>query len=89
MALNKPIATDFGVSASYWNIGAAQEDFKGGGVHLTLYGYVDEAARQAGKQPLVSGQVQLIGEHYVPEAGRAAWYKALKALPEWEGAEDI
>lgn len=88
MALNKSIVTDFGVSATYWNIGAAQDDFKGRGVTLTLYGYVDEAARQAGKQPLVSGQAQLVGEHYVPEAGRAAWYEALKMLPEWAGATD-
>ena len=30
MALIKTVETDFGIPATYWNIGAVQEDFKAG-----------------------------------------------------------
>lgn len=88
MALKKAIPTDYGVNAEYWNIGAAQEDFKGAGLHLTLYGYLDAAARQAGKQPLAAYTVQLTGDDYSPDAQRADWYGKLKGKPEWADAED-
>lgn len=88
MALKKATPTDFGVSAEYWNIGAAQEDFKGCGVTLTLYGYLDAAAREAGKQPLAAYQIQLAGDDYRPDGQRADWYGKLKSKPEWADAED-
>jgi hypothetical protein len=78
MALLKPIPTDFGaeVLACYWNIGAVQEDFKGQGTEVTFYGYASKEAREAGKQPLSAGKVQIAGEEYVAGADRAPYTRS-------------
>ena len=88
MALIKIVDTDFGVQASYWNIGAVQEDFKGKGTQVTVYGYVSEEARAADKQPLSAAQVTFAGEEYVAGADRATLYSLLKQKPEFAGATD-
>ena len=88
MALIKSIDTDFGIPASYWNIGAVQEDFKGKGTEVTFYGYANEQARLDGKQPLSAGKVQIAGDEYVAGADRAALYAIIKQRPEFEGATD-
>jgi hypothetical protein len=88
MALIKAIMTDYGVNSEYWNIGAVQEDFKGKGTEVTFYGYASKEAREAGKQPLSAGKVQIAGEEYVAGADRAALYSIIKQKPEFEGAED-
>lgn len=88
MALIKSIETDFGISAEYWNIGAVQEDFKGKGTEVTFYGYANKEAREAGKQPLSAGKVQIAGDEYVAGADRAALYAIIKQKPEFEGAVD-
>ena len=88
MALIKSIDTDFGIPATYWNIGAVQEDFKGKGTEVTFYGYANEQARLDGKQPLSAGKVQIAGDEYVAGADRAALYAIIKQRPEFEGAVD-
>jgi len=88
MALIKSIPTDFGISASYWNIGAVQEDFKGRGTEVTFYGYASKEARLDGKQPLSAGKVQVAGDEYVAGADRGALYAIIKQRPEFEGALD-
>ena len=88
MALIKSVDTDFGIPATYWNIGAVQEDFKGKGIEVTFYGYASQEARQADKQPLSAGKVQITGDEYVAGADRAALYVIIKQKPEFEGAED-
>lgn len=88
MALIKFIPTDYGIDASYWNIGAVQEDFKGRGTEVTFYGYASKEAREAGKQPLSAGKVQITGDEYVAGADRAALYSIIKQRPEFEGAQD-
>jgi hypothetical protein len=88
MALLKSIDTDYGIPAEYWNIGAVQEDFKGKGTEVTIYGYASKQARDAGKQPLSAGKVQIAGGDYVAGADRAALYLFLKQKPEFEGAKD-
>jgi hypothetical protein len=88
MALIKSIDTDFGIPATYWNIGAVQEDFKGRGTEITFYGYANEQARTDGKQPLSAGKVQIAGEDYIAGADRAALYEIIKQRPEFEGAQD-
>ncbi len=88
MALIKSVDTDFGIPASYWNIGAVQEDFKGKGTEVTFYGYASKEARDAGKQPLSAGKVQIAGDEYVAGADRAALYAIIKQKPEFEGAVD-
>lgn len=88
MAIIKSIPTDFGVEASYWNIGAVQEDFKGKGTEVTFYGYASKEAREDGKQPLSAGKVQLAGDEYVVGADRATLYAVIKQRPEFQGAID-
>ena len=88
MALIVSIDTDFGIPASYWNIGAVQEDFKGQGTEVTFYGYASKEARLEGKQPLSAGKVQIAGEEYVAGADRSALYAIIKQRPEFQGAKD-
>jgi hypothetical protein len=88
MALIKAIDTDFGIPATYWNIGAVQEDFKGKGTEVTFYGYANKEAREAGKQPLSAGKFQIAGAEYSAGADRAALYAIIKQRPEFDGAED-
>ena len=88
MALIKEIMTDYGVPALYWNIGAVQEDFKGQGTEVTFYGYASKEARDAGKQPLSAGKLQISGDEYVAGADRAALYSIIKQKPEFNGAID-
>jgi hypothetical protein len=88
MALIKSVDTDYGIPAVYFNIGAVQEDFKSQGTEVTFYGYASKEARDAGKQPLCAGKVQLSGAEYVAGADRAALYAIIKQKPEFEGAED-
>jgi len=88
MALIKEIDTDYGIPASYWNIGAVQEDFKGKGTEVTFYGYASKEARDAGKQPLSAGKMQVAGNEYVAGADRAALYVIIKQRPEFDGAVD-
>lgn len=88
MALSKSIPTDFGIDATYWNIGAVQEDFKGKGTEVTFYGYASKEARDQGKQPLSAGKVQIASDEYVAGADRNTLYQIIKQKPEFEGAED-
>ena len=88
MALLKSIDTDYGIPATYWNIGAVQEDFKGQGTEVTFYGYASKEARDAGKQPLSAGKLQLSGNEYVAGANREQLYAIIKQKPEFEGAVD-
>jgi hypothetical protein len=88
MALIKSIDTDFGIPATYWNIGAVQEDFKGRGTEVTYYGYANKQAREEGKQPLSAGIVQIAGDEYIAGADRQALYAIIKQRPEFEGAQD-
>jgi 3-isopropylmalate dehydratase small subunit len=86
MALIKSIDTDFGIPATYWNIGAVQEDFKGKGTEVTFYGYASKEAYTQGKQPLSAGKVQVTGEEYIAGADRATLYAIIAKKPEFEGA---
>ena len=88
MAIVKSIDTDFGIPAAYWNIGAVAEDFKGRGTEVTFYGYATREAREAGRQPLAAGKVQITGTDYVAGADRATLYATLKQRPEFAGALD-
>jgi len=88
MALLKSIDTDYGIPAIYWNIGAVQEDFKGQGTEVTFYGYASKETREAGKQPLSAGKVQINNDEYVAGANREQLYAIIKQKPEFEGAVD-
>jgi hypothetical protein len=88
MAILKTIQTDYGVPAEYWNIGAVQEDFKGQGTEVTLYGYATAEARRLNLQPLSAGKVQLTGADYIAGADRATLYSIIKQRPEFENCID-
>ncbi len=88
MALIKSIPTEFGIDAKYWNIGAKQEDFKGKGAEITVYGYASKQARLDGKQPLSAGKIQVASDEYVADADRAALYSVIKKRAEFQGAQD-
>ena len=89
MALHISIETDYGIPATYWHIGAVQEDFRGKGTEVTLYGYASEAARHADKQPLSAGKVQLSGDEYVAGADREQLYSIIRQRPEFAEAQDV
>lgn len=89
MAIEKTVNTEFGVDATYWNIGAIEEDFKGKGITVTLYGYVNKESRLANKQPLGAAKVQLSGDEYVADASRESIYPILMKRPEFDGAKEI
>jgi hypothetical protein len=88
MALIKTVDTSFGIPAVYWNIGAVQEDFKSRVTVVTYYGYASKESREANRQALSVGSLQIFGDEYVAGADRAALYAILKQKPEFEGAED-
>lgn len=88
MALIKDQPTEYGVDASYWNIGAVKEDFKGKGLQVTLYGYANAIACRDGKQPLSVAQVNIVGSEYRPDLNRAELYTIIKKIPEWQEAVD-
>jgi len=89
MAIIKLIDTEFGIPASYWNIGTVQEDFKAQGTEITFYGYANQEARLSGKQPLSSGKMQISGNEYVAGADRATLYAIIKQRPEFQDAINI
>lgn len=89
MALFKSIDTEYGIPATYWNIGGIQEDFKGRGAEVTFYGYASKDARDAGKQPLAAGKMQIGGGEYFADMTRPAVYQLMKQKPEFEGSEDF
>jgi len=89
MALLKSIDTEYGIPATYWNVGAVHEDFKGQGTEVTFYGYASQQAREQGKQPLSAGKVQISGDEYITGADRAQLYAIIKHKPEFEGAKDL
>lgn len=88
MALIKSIDTDYGIPATYWYIGAVQEDFKGRGTEVTFYGYASKEARESNKQPLGASKAQIAGDEYRVGATRATLYSILKQRPEFDGAVD-
>lgn len=89
MALQKSIETEFGTDATYWAIGATHEDYQGGAVQVTIFGWIDEKARRSGKKPAGTGQIVMSGAEYAPDAAREWLYGVLKSKPEFAGAEDV
>jgi hypothetical protein len=88
MALIKSIENEMGVSPVYWNIGAVQEDFKGQGTEVTVYGYMTKQHRLNGSQPVSAMKIQFAGQDYVPGADRATLYGFLKQKDQFAGSTD-
>ncbi len=91
MALRKTIELPSGYTADYMNIAAVQFNKIHRQCVVQLAVYKDEAARIAGKEPAVSDPIYLNGE-LVPFTAEGVTYTdiyaALKALPDFAGAED-
>lgn len=91
MALSLSIPTEFGVAATYHRIGAVQINWLDRGVTVTLFSYIDEAAREANKQPLGTVQVQLTNADVNvddDELTRNVLYAKIKQRSEWNAAAD-
>jgi hypothetical protein len=89
MALALPIATDYGVTATYHNIAAAQVNWRDGGCTVVLFSYVDAAARTAGRQPLGSVTITLDADTFNGgDVVRADLYALIKQRAEWVAATD-
>ncbi len=80
-----------GVVVGYWHESELVYNMKVGKVSFTISGYVNEAAYVAGKFPVVSKSFE-ISESSQPQlvaAGKAFVLGYVRALPEFEGSQDI
>jgi hypothetical protein len=90
MALSLPIEVDgTGATATYWRLTHVQADFPACVVEAQLHGYLDQAARQAGKKPLARYNYRFAtaglfadGELSIP-----AIYSAVRTLPAGESED--
>lgn len=79
------------VVAGYWHEAELVYNMKSGYVVFTINGYVDQAAYEAGKQPVISKYFE-IPEGTQPQlaaAGKAFLLGYVRALPEFDGSQDI
>jgi hypothetical protein len=88
MALSFSLETDVGVPANYHRITGLQSYYNDRCADVTVAGYTDKAARQAGKRPLTARTIRVSFEDVGDEPGRLAVYGALKTLPEFAGSVD-
>ncbi|MBK7380558.1 MAG: hypothetical protein IPJ03_16505 [Ignavibacteriales bacterium] len=80
-----------GVVVGYWHESELVYNMKVGKVSFTISGYVNEAAYVAGKFPVVSKSFE-ISEGSQPQlatTGKAFLLGYVRALPEFEGSEDV
>jgi len=90
MALSCSIEVEgTGASATYWRLTHVQADFPACVVEAQLHGYLDQAARQAGKNPLArfnfrfaTAGLMADGELSIP-----AIYGAVRAAPSGQDAQ--
>lgn len=90
MALQKTFDHPAGVQVSYWRI---EEIFvRKDSVAAVLAGYVDQAARQAGKAPLQSKHFSFTPDSVVIQQATNIWqwaYSKIKETAEFQGAQDV
>lgn len=85
MALIKTVPTGTGVDATYWRITSADAQHDAGAVQACIGGYVSEATRRAGHDPLlcrlftVPAAALPGGTHNAPTADLYAAVKAMMA----------
>lgn len=90
MALKKQIQTSYGVPAEYHKIIGTSIDWLKQTAIITVGVFVDETARREGVRPIERRAYQAEPfpfDKTTPE--RVTAYEYLKALPKYEGAEDI
>lgn len=89
MALQISKPTTYGVDASYWRIGVMNIHPRASNVCVVMDGYLNQAARQSGAQPLSFVELTLPYTTDVVDGGRDGSYEAVKLTPEFTGATDV
>ncbi|HYD64567.1 hypothetical protein [Azospirillum sp.] len=82
MALVKPVPTDFGIDATYWNILAVENNRPQQAARVMMAGFASAQARTHGHQPLATVLIDLAGADYPGTADGIAYpaiYEAIKA----------
>lgn len=83
MAIQKPYETSFGVAfpEAYWMIGYVAIARRPRTINAAIDVFVDNAAREEGKEPVATITATLAAEHYdtIIAGGIPALYEALKA----------
>jgi hypothetical protein len=79
MALLKPVKTNYGIDATYWNIFSITEDFKNKSLEVVINGYVSKEVRDENHNPVAWENLTFTDDEYIKDATREAIYLALKA----------
>jgi hypothetical protein len=88
MALIRPVPTDHGSGVEYWRIEKIEDDLAQRRLEFLLRGYVNEAARRAGSEPVFEYPLVLIGAAYAPTPGLTELYERVKLHPGFAEAKD-
>lgn len=89
MALHLSKPSGYGVDALYWRIGVMNIHPRSQSASVVLDGFISQAARAAGAQPISELELQLPLTNALADGGRTAMYAAIKALPEYANAVDV
>jgi hypothetical protein len=91
MALKKTLTLSSGVAADYWKIATIHASAGTGEVHARLDGYVNQAARDAGKTPAGTEHLtcKLADVEAEIDTLRGRVYESAKLDPRFNGAEDV
>lgn len=90
MAFRKSIATPYGIDATYWHILSIDCNRVQRGLHVTMAGYADAAARSRGHRPLAVVGFPMDGADVAGTADGIRYadlYAAIRALAERPDAE--
>ena len=79
MALLKAVKTNYGIDATYWNIGAINTDFKNKTIEVVMFGYLSQDNKNANAEPVAWKNITLSDDDYIADATRALVYPVLKA----------
>ena len=89
MALKKTIELESGITVEYFRL--SQLNINGDQASFILEGYINQSARENGKQPIYeagnSGMIPY-DKSKVDESPFAQAYTKIKTLPSWADAED-
>lgn len=90
MALSKSIETPSGAAATYWRIVRASFDAIEGTAWYVLAGYLDQGARDAGREFMkeIPFTIQIPEGVAMEEMTRAYMYADAKTRPAFDGATD-
>jgi hypothetical protein len=96
MALKIEKDTNYGVSATYWKIIETNINYLSKNSRVVVAGYIDQKARDNGKEPLAGFGFDWNGEEFpfsvdalTEENPVKIAYEKIKKIPEWELTEDV